>query len=177
MQLTSTLLPLLLASSFTSALPVTKSKRSATTVLSDIASISSDVATLTSDAVAYTGGLFQSLALAITVDSLESAITTATSDTTSSGTFSSTDSDSILAAVTSLTPNIITLLSDLDAKASTISSAGYTSTVAEALTTLTTDTNALFAALEAALDAADATSIAALQASVDAAFATASAAF
>lgn len=118
MQLISTLLPILLASTFTLALPVTKTKRSATTVLSDIASISSDVATLTSDAVAYTGGLFQSLALAITVDSLESAITTATSDTTSSGIFSSTDSDSILAAVTTLTPKIVTLLSDLDAKVS-----------------------------------------------------------
>ncbi|KAN0108105.1 Hydrophobic surface binding protein A domain containing protein [Hyaloscypha variabilis] len=177
MQLISSLLPLLVVTSFTTALPVTKTKRSATTVLSDIASISSDVATLTSDAVAYTGGLFQSLALAITVDSLESAITTATSDTTSSGTFSSTDSDSILAAVNTLTPKIITLLGDLDAKASTISSAGYTSTVASALETLTTDTNALFAALEAALDTADSTSLAALQASVDAAFATASATF
>jgi len=197
MQFTNIILTLFFASSLSSALPVTKTKRSANTVLSDIASISSDVATLTSDAVAYTGGLFQSLALAITVDSLESAITTATSDTTSSGTFSSTDSDSILAAVTTLTPNIITLLSDLDAKvsfceellhcspknadsfhkASTISSAGYTSTVAGALKTLTTDTNALFAALEAALDAADSASISSLQASVDAAFATASAAF
>jgi hypothetical protein len=116
MQLLTTLLPFLLTCTLTSALPVTKIKRSVTTVLSDIASISSDVATLTSDATAYTGGLFQSLALAITVDSLESAITTATSDTTSSGTFSSTDSDSILAAVTTLTPNIVTLLSDLDAK-------------------------------------------------------------
>jgi hypothetical protein len=42
---------------------------------------------------------------------------------------------------------------------------------------LTTDTNALFAALEAALDSADSASIATLQASIDAAFATASAAF
>jgi hypothetical protein len=116
MQLLTTLLTLLLTSTLSSALPVTKTKRSVSTVLSDLASISSDVATLTSDATAYTGGLFQSLALAITVDSLESAITTATSDTTSSGTFSSTDSDSILAAVTTLTPNIVTLLSDLDAK-------------------------------------------------------------
>jgi hypothetical protein len=62
-------------------------------------------------------------------------------------------------------------------QASTISSAGYTSTVAGALTTLTTDTNALFAALEAALDSADSASIATLQASIDAAFATASATF
>jgi hypothetical protein len=118
MQFISTLLPLLLASTFTSAIPVSKTKRSASTVLSDIASISSDVATLTSDAVAYTGNIFQTIGLAITVNSLESAITTATSDTTSSGTFSSTDSDSILAAVTTLTPKIVTLLSDLDAKVS-----------------------------------------------------------
>jgi len=146
-------------------------------VLSDIASISSDVATLTSDAGSYTGGLFQSLALAITVDSLESAITTATSDTTSSATFSSADSDSILAAVTALTPNILTLLSDLDGIASTIASAGYTSTVESALGTLTTDTNALFAALEAKVDSADSASLSTLQAEVDAAFATAVATF
>jgi hypothetical protein len=38
---------------------------------------------------------------------------------------------------------------------------------------LTTETDALFAALEAALDSADSTSIKALQASIDAAFATA----
>jgi hypothetical protein len=116
MQLISTVLPLLLASTLSSAIPVTKTKRSATTVLSDFASISSDVATLTTDAAAYTGTLLQSLGLAITVNSLESAITTATSDTTSSGTFSSTDSDSILAAATTLTPKIISLLSALDAK-------------------------------------------------------------
>jgi hypothetical protein len=62
-------------------------------------------------------------------------------------------------------------------QASVISSAGYTSTVASALSTLTTDTNALFAALKAALDSADATSLAALQATIDAAFATASSTF
>lgn len=114
MQLINTILPLVLASTI-SAIP-TPTKRAASTVLTDIASISSYVATLTSDANAYTGGLFQSLGLAITVDDLESAITTATSDTTSSSAFSSTDSDSILAAATTLTPNIVTLLSDLNAK-------------------------------------------------------------
>ncbi len=119
MQLISNILPLLLVSTLSSALP-TKTKRSATTVLSDLASISSDVATLSTDATSYTGSLLQSLGLAITVDSLESAITTATSDTTASGTFSSTDSDSILAAATTLTPNIVALLSALDAKVSSI---------------------------------------------------------
>jgi len=114
MQLMNTIVPFLLSTTLALALPATK--RSASTVLSDISTISSDVATLTSDAVAYTGGLLQSLALAITVDNLESSITTATSDTTSSSAFDSTDSDSILAAVTTLAPKIVTLLADLDAK-------------------------------------------------------------
>ncbi|KAH6698298.1 hydrophobic surface binding protein A [Leptodontidium sp. MPI-SDFR-AT-0119] len=177
MQLISAILPLLLSSTLSLASPVTKTKRAVSTVLSDIATISSDVATLTSDAGSYTGGLFQSLALAITVDNLESAIKTATSDTTSSATFSSTDSDSILSAVTTLTPKIITLLSDLDGIASTIASAGYTSTVESALKTLTTDTDALFVALEAKVDSADAADLAQLQAEIDAAFATAVATF
>jgi len=176
MQLISAIIPLLFASTL-SALPVTNTKRSVSTVLSDLTSISSDVATLTNDATSYTGSLIQSLSLAATVDSLESAITTATSDTTSSGTFSSTDSDSILAAITTLTPKIVTLLSDLDAKASVVSSAGYTSTVSSALTKLTTDTDALFVALKAAVDSEDATSLATLQATIDTAFATASSTF
>jgi hypothetical protein len=112
MQLTNSLV--LLLASTAAALPLTR--RDATTVLSDLASISSDVATLTSDATSYTGSLFQSLALVINVDSLKSAITTATSDTTASSTFSTTDSSSIVSAVTALVPNIVTLLADLDAK-------------------------------------------------------------
>lgn len=114
MQLISTIIPLLLSSTITLAVPITK--RDASTVLSDIASISSDVSSLTSDAVSYTGSLLQSLSLAITVDNLESSIKTATSDTTSSSAFTSAESDEILSAVTTLTPNIITLLSDLEAK-------------------------------------------------------------
>lgn len=118
MHLLKTLIPLLLSStfSFTLALPLKLTKRSAPTLLTDITNISSDVATLTSDAIAYTGGLFQSLALAITVDSLESAITKATSDATSSSIFTSTGSDQILGAVTTFTPKIVTLLGGLDAK-------------------------------------------------------------
>jgi len=82
-----------------------------------------------------------------------------------------------LAAITTLTPKIVTLLSDLDAKASVVSSAGYTSTVSSALTKLTTDTDALFVALKAAVDSEDATSLATLQATIDTAFATASSTF
>lgn len=112
MQFTNALI--LLLSSTVAALPL--SKRSASTVLSDISSIASDVATLTSDATSYTGSLLQSLGLVVNVGSLKSAITTATSDTTAAGTFDSSDSSSITSAASALVPKIVTLLSDLDAK-------------------------------------------------------------
>jgi len=62
-------------------------------------------------------------------------------------------------------------------QSSTIATAGFTSTVESALNTLTSDTNALFAAVEAKVDSGDAASLATLQASIDAAFATALATF
>ena len=68
-------------------------------------------------------------------------------------------------------------LTNIILQASTIASAGYTSTVESALGTLTTDTDALFAALEAKVDSADSASLVALQAEVDAALATASTTF
>lgn len=113
MQLTTSLL-VLLTSTLTTSLPLTR--RDATTVLSAISTISSDVATLTSDVTAYDGSLLQSLSLVIAVDNLKSAITTATSDTTASSAFDSTDSDSITSAISALVPNVVTLLTDLDAK-------------------------------------------------------------
>ena len=62
-------------------------------------------------------------------------------------------------------------------QASVISSSGYTSTVLSALKTLSSDTDALFAAIEAKVDSADAASLTPLQAKVDAAFTTAIATF
>jgi hypothetical protein len=56
-----------------------------------------------------------------------------------------------------------------------VASAGYTSVVASALTTLTSDTDALFVALEAKVDSGSATTLSGLQTTVDAAFAAAEA--
>lgn len=118
MQLVSTLLPLLLASTFTSAIPVSGITRSASTILSDIDSISSDVATFTKIAVAWNGNIVGLAALCIILQKLESDLTTTAYAIASLGTFNSTDSKSILLSVTTLTPTIVTLLSDLDAKVS-----------------------------------------------------------
>jgi hypothetical protein len=53
-----------------------------------------------------------------------------------------------------------------------VSSAGYTSLVESELGTLQGDADALFAALEAKVDSADAATLVTLQATVDAAFST-----
>jgi hypothetical protein len=111
----TSILPLALCA-IVSAAPL--QKRDASTVLSDIATISGDVSTLTGDVSSYTGSFFQSLALVSDVESLENSLQTATSDTTSSAAFSEADSESISNAISTLTPNIISLLSDLDAKVS-----------------------------------------------------------
>jgi hypothetical protein len=108
------LLPLLFSGSLISALPLTK--RDASTVLSDLSTISSDVASLDADVTSYDGSFSQSIPLIIAVDGLESELKTATSDTTAAGDFSDTDSESIVTAINNLTPNIIQLLTDLDAK-------------------------------------------------------------
>jgi hypothetical protein len=125
MQLVSTLLPLLLASTFTSAIPVSGMTRSASTILSDfdsinsdIDSISSDVATFNKIAVAWNGNILGLAALCIILQKLEFDLTTTAYAIASSGTFNSTESKSILSSVTTTTPNIVTLLSDLDAQVS-----------------------------------------------------------
>ncbi|TVY82364.1 hypothetical protein LSUE1_G003898 [Lachnellula suecica] len=178
MQLIS-IIQVLLTAALVNAAPVsTISKRAdSATVVTDLASISSDIATLTTDALAYTGTLLQSFSLGVIVAGLESAITSATTDATASAAFTTAGSTSVTSAVTTLTPKIVTLLTDLGAKYSVIVSAGYTSLVASALAGIYTDTDALFSAIVAKADAADAVTLAALKTKVDTAFDTATAAF
>lgn len=125
MLLVRTLLPLLLAFTFTSAIPVSGITRSASTILSDIDSIdsdfdsiSSDVSTFTQTVVAWNGNILGLAALVLILQKLESDLTTTAYDIASSGTFDSADSKSIFLSVTTLTPTFGTLLNDLDAKVS-----------------------------------------------------------
>jgi len=169
MQLIVTIVPLLL-SSLATAVPL--GKRSTATILSDISTISGYVTTLQSDAASYTGSLLQSLSLVVTVDNLESALTSATSAVTSSSAFDTADSTSITSAVSTLEPKVVALLTALDGISSTIASAGYTSTVLSALKTIKTDTDDLFVALQAKATTSDAATLTTLQSDVDSAFTT-----
>lgn len=62
-------------------------------------------------------------------------------------------------------------------QASTVASAGYTSTVLSNLQELQTDADSFLTALEAKVDSTDAATITSLQSTVDAAFATSEAAY
>jgi hypothetical protein len=115
MKFTTGIVSFLLTSALTAALPTQNiQKRTAATVLTDINTISGYVAALTSAAKTYTGSRLPSFVLALVVDNLEDSLTTATTDTTASAAFDSSDSDNILTAITVLTPNFVTLLDDLE---------------------------------------------------------------
>ena len=120
MHLISTLLSLLLASTITSAIPVSGITRSATPILSDVDSISSDVAASRNLAIAWNGNIVGLAALVILLQNLESEITAAAYDIATSGQFNPTDSNTIVSAVAALALTIVTLLGDLDAVVSLV---------------------------------------------------------
>ncbi len=118
MRLIPTIFSLLLTSTVTTSLPLAHSltTRDVINVLDDLTKISTSVSTLDSSAIAFAGSVAQVVALASTVSDLENAITTAVFDINSSSAFSSDDSASVLDAVNNLTPKLLALLSDLNAK-------------------------------------------------------------
>ena len=127
MLLVRTLLPLLLAFTFTSAIPVSGITRSATPILSDVDSILSDIDSISSDvaasrnlAIAWNGNIVGLAALVILLQHLESEITAAAYDIATSGQFNPTDSNTIVSAVAALALTIVTLLGDLDAVVSLV---------------------------------------------------------
>src|SRR5205823_244438 len=93
-------------------------KRDAATVLSDLSAIGTDVSTLDSDVNDFNGSILQAFPLQTAESNLVSAINTATSDTTSSSAFSTTDSTNIVNATEALTPLIVKVLNDLVGKVS-----------------------------------------------------------
>lgn len=142
-------------------------KRTPAEVEADIATVSSDLTSFNTAINAFTGSLIQALSLLISYNNLASAITTATSQVTSTGALSSADSATIYADVDSLTAQITDTLSDATAKVratgfyrgantvpitdyasslqvSVVASSGYTSTVCSALSTLSVSSRPLW---------------------------------
>lgn len=103
---------------FSLALARPNHKRTAKVIESDISTVSSDLTTFDNDINKFTGSAIQALSLLSAYETLDSAVNTATSDITSTGTLSSSDSATIYTAVSSLTTQITTTLSDAVAKVS-----------------------------------------------------------
>jgi hypothetical protein len=91
-------------------------RRTAATVLADLASIGTDLTTLTSVVNSYTGGLTEAITIATDDSTLDTAIKQATTDTKAAGAFSVADSASITAALKTLAPEITAGLSALASK-------------------------------------------------------------
>lgn len=100
-------------------------KRTAATVESDIATISTDLTSFDASINSFTGKLVQALALLSAYDTLAGAVTTATSDVASTGALDASDSGTIYTAVSSLTTQVATTLSDAVAKASVPKNFGW----------------------------------------------------
>ncbi|KAH8899034.1 hypothetical protein GQ53DRAFT_817239 [Thozetella sp. PMI_491] len=146
------------------------SKRTAAQIESSISTISSNLATLDTQITAFTGSILQAIPLLTAVNNLESSITSGTSTVKSTGALSSADSTTIYSAINTLSSKIISVLSDVEAKASVVASSGYTSIVESALETLKTDADAFLAALEATIDSSLTASLTAIQTTIDAKF-------
>ncbi|KAH8648697.1 hydrophobic surface binding protein A-domain-containing protein [Xylariales sp. PMI_506] len=153
--------------------PGSPSRRSASSIESDISTISSELTTLDSQIDSFDGGLLSALSLLVTFNDLQSDITTATSDVESTGALSDSDSATIYSNAEALTTQITSVLSDVEAKVSTVASSGYTSYVLEALSELKTDAANFFSALEAEVGSSYLAPIETLASTVDSAFTTA----
>lgn len=109
--------------------------RDAATVLSDIATINSDTTSLAS-AVSAFSGINDAAALISAEGDLETAIKKATTDAKATNSVSDSEAESILSAVKSLIPNIVTALNAVVAKNDAFTSAGVESVVSGDITSV-----------------------------------------
>jgi hypothetical protein len=91
-------------------------RRDASTILSDISTIDSNVKVLTSAMNSYSGGLSGIITIENAESTLDKSINQGTSDAQAASQSSSPDSNSIIAAVQNLTPDIGTFIQAIEAK-------------------------------------------------------------
>ena len=99
-------------------------RRDASTILSDISTIDSSVRALTSAINGYNGGIFGAIPIENAESTLDKSINQGTSDAQAASQVSSTDSNSIIAAVQNLTRDIEVSIQALEAKKSPFAAAG-----------------------------------------------------
>ena len=117
---------LLFVSAATALIP---GKGDTSTILSDISTINSNVKALTSAVNSYNGGLLAAIPITNAESTLDTSIKQGTSDAQSTSQRSSTDSNTIIAAIMNLTPDIEAALTAVVNKKPQFAAAGLASTV------------------------------------------------
>ncbi|EPE36860.1 hypothetical protein GLAREA_09023 [Glarea lozoyensis ATCC 20868] len=125
----------------TAASALSIGRRDTSTVLSDISTIDSDVKSLTSAVNNYNGGLLAAIPIENSESALEQAITKGTNDAQATSQLSTEDTQTVIAAVDNLSPDIQAALVALVNKKSQFTSAGLKSTVQKDLANLKADTD------------------------------------
>jgi hypothetical protein len=108
---------------------------------------------LTSTVNGYNGGHFGSIPIENAESTLDKPINQGTSDAQAASQLSSTDSNSIIAPVQNLAPDIEAAIQELEAKKSQLAAAGLCNTVQNDLTTLKSDIDSFANALIAFVSA------------------------
>lgn len=93
-------------------------KRSPASIESAISSISGNLGTLDRDINSFTGSFFEALGLLADFNNLQSSISSATSEVTSTGALGDSDSATIYDSLSSLASQVAGTLSDTEAKVS-----------------------------------------------------------
>ncbi|KAH6722325.1 hydrophobic surface binding protein A-domain-containing protein [Leptodontidium sp. 2 PMI_412] len=126
---------------------LTIGKRDTATILNDIAAINTNVQAVTTATNNYNGGILAAIPIVTAEGNLEAAIDQGTTDAQATPQGTSADSQSVIAAIDTLIPNIEASLTAIIAKKTQFAADGLTSTVYTTLGNLKVKTDAFSDAL------------------------------
>ncbi|KAG4437625.1 hypothetical protein IFR05_006886 [Cadophora sp. M221] len=126
---------------------LTIGKRDTATILNDIAAIDTNVQAVTTAANNYNGGILAAIPIVTAEGNLETAIDQGTTDAQATSQQTSADSQSVIAAIDNLIPNIEASLAAITVKKPQFDADGLTATVQTTLGSLKAKTDAFSDAL------------------------------
>jgi hypothetical protein len=150
-------------------------QRDAQSILSALSTIGSNLQKLSSSISEFQGQISQSVPIVTAESDLDSSLKSGVSAAQGSSTLSDSDTDSVLSAVNSLIPEIMTAVNLFVSKQPLFSSAGIGGVASTDIVALSSDTNALASALVAIAPTSAMASAASATSCINAAFASAKA--
>ncbi|ROV91878.1 hypothetical protein VMCG_09173 [Cytospora schulzeri] len=149
-------------------------KRAASDIEGDISTLSSGLTAFHTAIKDLSGSIEddQATTYLTTYAGLMASLKEATSHIKSADSLASSDSETIHSAVDSLTTEVVDTLKDANSKASIVASSDYSSQVCQALSTLTTETDDFYDALEDIIDSDYVSDVDDFQSTVESSFST-----